>query len=1586
MERPYLNLRVEEIQTLYRGRNEDSEFLQQLVLELAHRRTPSARRLLAEVSTHLQTLEDVLPSQQDEPLDDLPLEAHELGNELSQEERLDDLPLGAQELSDDPSPGSSVLSDLVELHWGDVSALDALRVQLRDDTSQDRHALLRLIEDRMSELRRSNTFSASSPDNSNGLSTSPVPPTYELMDLIAQHWENPDELKGLARLLEHHSGNEQRVLFWKVLDQLAELEVAVDFDSFQEPIERVEEGVLPFEEWGASEDDEPDLSGRVEGVAGTLPSRWSTLTLHVNGERFDSSEWDMAESSLGFLEAAETAEEHELHLAASEWDLDPAILIHDASDIHARKHWAELLEPFEHQVKNLITFCRRAPVALIADDVGLGKTISAGLILSELMVRGKVHRTLIVAPKILLPQWKEELLSKFRLRAEYATGQELDLLIGGGTEIVITTYASLRNRMDRVEEAGFDMVVMDEAHKLRNLYGTNKPPLIAERMRGALEARAFRYVLMLTATPIQNRLWDLYSLLDLLTVAKGHENPLGTPDAFALRFIADGKSTARRLHPGRREEFRQILSQYMVRTRRADADLEFPERTVLLERARGSSGEAQLMSLVGEIITDLNALAQSSVAQALMSSPEALVKQLGNMAERGTVRPDVVESARSIAHTIHETGKQTLLLKLLGKLRDERPEDWRVVVFTTRRETQDAIGRVLTREFGVESIGFVRGGQHEANRRSVQGYGEDPPQVHVVVSTEAGSEGLNLQAGNVIVNYDLPWNPMVLEQRIGRIQRLGSRHARVLVMNLVLSGSVEERVVGRLAAKLSTISETLGDVEGILETLSGDADDEGTMETRLRELVVQSLAGMDVAASVRRMQQSIDRAKSIYEEEKQTVEEHLGRLDAMHDQGPRMPALTGTEPRMSSREFVIHALGAQGGTLKPLDGGRWQYTRSGYAPEEVVFTREDLNRHRRRGFAGGPRVSLYLPGQPAFEKLGEHWRRRSHHRIKNLMEGDSGVADDLARDWVRGLGETVELVDVVHQASETAFQGTIVVRAAVSIAHDKYEKLVELNVTPREHVLPDEAMEAEEGRVPEGLDLAEVRMGESTLEPIYREALSHDADVGKFATFYLKRLDEERRKTGGDARLLELHKQSFTPRVSASTVGVSGAVFSVLRSTIHYQVDGQGPYTSQIELLPAARRVLRSPELVICERTRKSLPSDCMGRCAITDAVVLKHELQESDLSGRAALPERTATCEVSARALLEDEVGVSSVSGKHVGRDLLLPSAASGELALRDELCECSFTGTLMLPSESAVSEVSGGTMRLDESIRGGHSSQLGHRSEFRECSGSGAWLLPSEGVVSDMSGSFVDSRLAVTSAKSGRVVALSESVVCDESGSTLAEDEIAESSVSGKSVDKDLLVASREGGALALPAEMESCAVTGLLVLPSELRTCSVTGRRVLEREAEEDSMHAGVFMISGEAGRSETSGRASNPQNLVRCEWDGQIRLRDEVGECVVTGATVGAEYLRSDERLDPLMKLIERPAGGRRNVSFSQPVSGSSAIGDFTRLREVRALVAPSASVVAVTAIQKRFLGLSSRRIGFLLSTEGELKGGLVVPDR
>jgi superfamily II DNA or RNA helicase len=171
--------------------------------------------------------------------------------------------------------------------------------------------------------------------------------------------------------------------------------------------------------------------------------------------------------------------------------------------LKSEKRWLDRLEPYHHQITNLITFCGRLPVTLLADDVGLGKTISAGLVASELIARARVSRILIVCPKLLGPQWQDELKTRFDIPAEIAVGKKLISAEPTGLGAVITTYASVRLYLDKIPEHRFQMLVLDEAHKLRNLYGVDPPPQVAVRIRKALEDRRFAHVLMLTATPIQ---------------------------------------------------------------------------------------------------------------------------------------------------------------------------------------------------------------------------------------------------------------------------------------------------------------------------------------------------------------------------------------------------------------------------------------------------------------------------------------------------------------------------------------------------------------------------------------------------------------------------------------------------------------------------------------------------------------------------------------------------------------------------------------------------------------------------------------------------------------------------------------------------------------------------------------------------------------------------------------------------------------------------------------------------------------------------------------------------------------------------
>jgi superfamily II DNA or RNA helicase len=742
---------------------------------------------------------------------------------------------------------------------------------------------------------------------------------------------------------------------------------------------------------------------------------------------------DVSKLQTKTLRRAGDADAYRLYRAAQEWDLIDPILIRDRDDLKSEHKWHDHVKPYYHQITNLITFCRRLPVTLLADDVGLGKTISAGLIASELMSRSRISKILVVCPKLLMPQWKEELESKFGIPGFEAVGNKLlqvKLPEGGGA--AITTYQSARMYLNALSQAGFEMLILDEAHKLRNLYGTNQSPQVAQRFRDALANRMFKYVLMLTATPIQNRLWDIYSLVDLLSVARGHQNPFGSEGVFARTFIADDRTQARQLVPRMREPFRSVVYGYMSRIRRADANLHFPERIVQLHRVDPTREELELIDLTAGSIQSLNRLAQISLLQALISSPHALLSQLKRMAENGTVPKSLASKAEEIVERTPDTAKLQGLGVLVEKLRAEQPERWRMVAFTTRRETQTSIEAFLQAR-GI-ACGLINGDSGARNQRTIALFKKPVPEIHVIVSTEAGSEGVNLQAANVLVNFDLPWNPMIVEQRIGRIQRLASEHASVCIFNIILRGTFEEYIVGRLMEKLQMASHAIGDIEALLAASGMDDEqneDGTTFEEKIRQLVVASLAGKDVEIVTRLAEKSIADAKIELETQEKNIDKMLGGMDEASDEIP-YPQLPQTVRSMRPEDFVLAAMKSLGTELAPESDQVYISRRDGKV-DRICFDE-----------AHSSDAVLYRPGTGPFSRLVTRIAANGLHDVKDVDDKPGPKAQTVAKEWIEGFGGKFRSAEV--QEVMRSFTGTALVRARATVGHDSYERLVNVNV------------------------------------------------------------------------------------------------------------------------------------------------------------------------------------------------------------------------------------------------------------------------------------------------------------------------------------------------------------------------------------------------------------------------------------------------------------------------------------------------------------------------------------------------------------
>ncbi len=1101
------------------------------------------------------------------------------------------------------------------------------------------------------------------------------------------------------------------------------------------------------------------------------------------------------------LRRASTPEEFRVYRAGLEWDLVDPIVIEKREDVKSEYRWRDRLKPFNHQVKNLITFCRRLPVTLIADEVGLGKTISAGLILSELMSRSRLSHTLVVCPKLLGAQWKEELESKFDIPSEVVTGADLLKAKPEKDGAIITTYDSARRYLRSLPRDRFEMLVLDEAHKLRNLHGTGTPPIVATVFREALEQRRFRYVLMLTATPIQNRLWDLYSLIDLLTVACGHTNPLGSPVAFVSKYVSDGWDQARHLNPSRRDEFRSIVYGYLSRVRRADAGLYFPKRDVQTNRVVPTDEELALIRLIARPVQGLNRLAQISILQALTSSPRALLAQLRNMAANGTVAEEHLKSVAALIEGMPPSAKLQGLDLLVRRLEEDNPKMWRAVVFTQRTETQAYIQSFLE-ERGIR-VGTISGKTGPRNQETLASFRRNPPDYHVLVSTETGSEGINLQVANVVVNYDLPWNPMVVEQRIGRVQRLASEFARVAVFNVILGGTFEEYIVARLMEKLQMASEAIGDVEALLSTIE---DEEGGVgfEERIRRLVIASLEGKDVRQAMLMEEWSIASAKISLETNKKEIETLLGGMDGAEYAGPRPPKLPAPCRSMEAKEFVLAAFASLGARVSEEGPGVYSVLEDGRRRRIYLTKASD-----------GQNGLLYVPGSDAFGRLVERVTATGVHDIEDLDHDAEDVCRNLVYKWVQEFGATP--VSMTVDAVKSRFEGTALVRVRATVAHDSYERLVEVPCSPQHH----------EGSV-RGLvpvpavleDPAQVGINMRAIE----ETAERDEYVSEFRRFYLNRREEETRAAGDDEAKRKKLEDEFTPRLEMSLVALSGRVHRKVEVTVRYRFEGQHAYASSLKVVPRAAELGDTPDMGYCSSSNRRVPVTCLDHCAVSGRPVLRHLLAQSEVSSRLALPEYTTRCALSGKLVLKDEVEPSAMTGRLVASSLLKTSAASGKRAEPEFFGRCEFTGAEVLRHELAVSEISGKRYRADEAATSSLSAKTGHRQEFVVCYQTRQPLARVEAERCEVTGAYARPGVLQTCEVTGKRVIPEQLLRCSATGKKAFRGLFVKSSLSGADVLEAAAVRSANG-LFCTPAEARPCVWSGSLYHPDDLRTCGLT-----------------------------------------------------------------------------------------------------------------------------------------------------------------
>jgi SNF2 family DNA or RNA helicase len=499
-------------------------------------------------------------------------------------------------------------------------------------------------------------------------------------------------------------------------------------------------------------------------------------------------------------------------------------------------------EPFDYQWQTAQTVLRRMRGrAILADEVGLGKTIEAGLVLSELRMRGLADRVLVIVPAGLVQQWREELERKFALPTTIAGGAKPDTAPENPVVIVSLAAARRDPLLSVLTERPWDVIIADEAHRLRN------PRSASGRLARALSAR---YLLLLTATPVENRLQDLYELVSL--AAPGL---LGTPTQFRARHGA-GESDA----PRNLAELRARTREVMVRHRRSEVSVMLPHRlaeTVLVtpsaEEAALYAGIAARIRCQARDAPRSRRLTLRSLARLAGSSPAAVAPTLIKVGWE-----DLARQAAGIAD-------MSKVAELAARLRGAAGE--KVLVFTAFRQTLDALAGELARQGipGAVYHGSLARGDKE---KAIAEFREE---ADVLLSTESAGEGRNLQFCHRMVNVDLPWNPMQIEQRLGRLHRVGQKQD-VLLTNLVARDSIEQRILHVLEAKINLFELVVGELDMIL----GRIDDDFDFESSVFDAYVDSRDDAEFAEKLEEIGESLARARTEYLRDRSRTDELTG--------------------------------------------------------------------------------------------------------------------------------------------------------------------------------------------------------------------------------------------------------------------------------------------------------------------------------------------------------------------------------------------------------------------------------------------------------------------------------------------------------------------------------------------------------------------------------------------------------------------------------------------------------------------------------------------------------------------------------------
>jgi len=510
--------------------------------------------------------------------------------------------------------------------------------------------------------------------------------------------------------------------------------------------------------------------------------------------------------------------------------------------------------------------------ALLADEVGLGKTITTGLVLRECIERGFVKKVLILTPPSLVDQWVAELNEKFELdfkiienESDWTKG---NFMIASLDRVKIYDSKLNRFRHEKAHEIAWDLLIVDEAHKLKD------KRTIRWKFVDRMQKKRF---LILTATPFQNDLLELYNLLNLLK--KGH---LGTINEFRKNFLNRGNKRM----PLNHRDLKKKLDEVMVRRKRSETNVDYKKRIPKIVSVELTKEEYEIYNTICEMLkekyfahdgNEINGkLALYALLPKVTSSSRSAVESMSKI----IADPKYHESTKEIAKRIvdgyknlKKDSKIEKLIEIVDGILKEDPKQ-KILIYTKYPSTQRYITEKLA-PYNLKIIEFTGGLTREEKTEKIKDFKAN---ANIMISTETGAEGLNFQFCNNLINYDLPWNPMSVEQRIGRLDRIGQQRD-MNIFSLATKGTMEEHVVDLIINKMCCIGLVIGELPIILFNLGLDGDGQAGLnkiEEMLMNKFLDSKDNLEIfSKGVEEIAEMIDEGINAYKNSKEYSSEVL---------------------------------------------------------------------------------------------------------------------------------------------------------------------------------------------------------------------------------------------------------------------------------------------------------------------------------------------------------------------------------------------------------------------------------------------------------------------------------------------------------------------------------------------------------------------------------------------------------------------------------------------------------------------------------------------------------------------------------------